>query len=272
MACSIVPAMTTHELGVLGCGPMGGAIVHGAITSGALQRCDVLAVDRDADARSAMAALGCVVSDDIRDLESCPRLLLAVRPQDFADIGAALQADKDRLAISVMAGLTSEGIAAVMGAATRVVRTMPSTAASIGKAVTAVAAGPGATQDDLDWASTLMASVGSTVIVDEAQMHAVTAVSGSGPAWVYLLAEAVQAQGAALGLSDDQLKLLVPSMVSGAAALLEADGRDPAALREAVTTPGGTTEAGLAAMREAGFIEAVHAGVRAACARGKALS
>lgn len=262
---------TISRLGVLGCGPMGTAIIEGALAGSVLPAASVLAVDRDTDRRAAMAALGCAVADDASALAACDTLLLAVRPQDFVGIGAAMAGDQPRLAVSVMAGLGSGAIAAALGLGTRVVRSMPNTAASIGKAVVAVAPGPDATDQDLAAAVSLMQGVGRVVQVDESQMHAVTAVSGSGPAWVYLLAEAVEAQALELGLLQDQVDVLLPGMLSGAAALLDADGRSPGALREAVTTPGGTTEAGLAAMQAAGFVEAVRAGVAAAHARGEAL-
>lgn len=251
---------------------MGTAIIEGALRSGLLQASQVTAVDRDQSRCDCMDALGCHTATDASALANCTTVLLAVRPQDFGAIGDALCSTQDRLAVSVMAGLASKTIATALGPNTRVVRTMPNTAASIGKAVTGIAAGPGATESDLAVATALLESVGCTVAVDEDQMHAVTAVSGSGPAYVYLLAEAIEAEASALGLRDDQINVLIRGMVLGAATLFDGDDRTPAQLRAAVTTPGGTTEAGLAAMIDAGFVEAVRAGVQAACMRGEALA
>lgn len=251
---------------------MGTAIIEGALRSGLLQASQVTAVDRDQSRCDAMAALGCHTATDAAALSSCTTVLLAVRPQDFGALGDALCSTQDRLAVSVMAGLASQTIATAMGPNTRVVRTMPNTAASIGKAVTGIAPGPGATDADFAVATALLESVGRTVAVDEDQMHAVTAVSGSGPAYVYLLAEAIEAEARAMGLRDDQINELLRGMLLGAATLFDSDGRAPATLRAAVTTPGGTTEAGLVAMRDAGFVEAVRAGVRAACRRGEQLA
>ena len=152
------------------------------------------------------------------------------------------------------------------------VRTMPNTAASIGEAVVGIAAGANASEADVSQACALLSGVGRTVDVLESQMHAVTAVSGSGPAYVYLLAEAIEAEAVELGLDQSQINILLRGMMLGASMLFDADERSPAALREAVTTPGGTTEAGIQAMRDAGFVESVRAGVRAACQRGEHLS
>jgi pyrroline-5-carboxylate reductase len=261
-----------RTFGVLGAGAMGRAIVEGVLRTTSLKAEDILVVDHDPERRQAMAALGCVVAESSSAMLDATCLLLAVRPQDFAAAAAQLRSDKCRLAVSVMAGLSADAIAAALGPSTRVVRTMPNTAASIGEAVIGMAAGPGATEDDLAIAERLLQGVGTIVQVDEAQMHAVTAVSGSGPAYVYLLAEAIEAEARALGLSAEQADVLVRSMVKGAALLQGGDDRSPGELRQAVTTPGGTTEAGLEAMQAGGFVEAVRAGVRAACRRGEALA
>jgi len=260
------------QLGVLGAGPMGSAIIRGALGSGLVAAADVLVVDHDDSARDAMAALGCSVGADAAVLADHPMVLLAVRPQDFADAVQSLHGDTLRLAISVMAGLNTVSIAASMGSGTRVVRTMPNTAASIGEAVVGICPGIDATAADVSQARALLSGVGRTVDVEESQMHAVTAVSGSGPAYVYLLAEAIEAEALELGLDQVQINALLRGMLLGATMLFDADERGPAALREAVTTPGGTTQAGLEAMRAAGFVDAVRAGVRAACERGQHLS
>ena len=260
-----------RSVAVLGAGPMGTAIIEGVLRTSLLDAGDVLVVDHQPQRLQAMAALGCTVAESVSAMVDAPCMLLALRPQDFHTAAQQLHADTPRLAVSVMAGLSADAIGAALGPATRVVRTMPNTAASISKAVVGMAPGPGATDDDVSIAVQLLQGVGRIVHVDESQMHAVTAVSGSGPAYVYLLAEAIEAEAKALGLTAPQADVLVRSMVNGAALLYDSDSRSPGALREAVTTPGGTTEAGLEAMQAEGFVDAVRAGVRAACRRGEAL-
>jgi pyrroline-5-carboxylate reductase len=263
---------TIEQLGVLGAGPMGSAIIRGALASELVQPSKVIVVDHDQGARDAMASLGCTVASDASALASHPCVLLAVRPQDFAQAANTMQSDQPRLVVSVMAGLGTSAIAAALGAQTRVVRTMPNTAASIGEAVVGIVAGETATPADTAQACALLSGVGRTLDVRESQMHAVTAVSGSGPAYVYLMAEAIESQALELGLDQRQVNTLLRGMLRGASMLFDGDDRSPATLREAVTTPGGTTEAGLQAMRASGFVEAVRAGVRAACERGEQLS
>jgi pyrroline-5-carboxylate reductase len=260
------------EIGFLGAGHMGRAILEGGLDAGLWCPPAVLVVDRDADRRGEAASFGCSVAEDGRTLCDVPVIVACVRPQDFPDAAHTLRSATPRLVVSVMAGVESTVIADWCGEGSRVVRAMPNAPAAIGRGMTAIAKGSGATADDVRYAKRLFAGVGRTADVDEAQMSAVTAVSGSGPAWVYLLAEAIRSEAIALGLSEETSDTLIRGMVEGAAAMLAGSELSPSALREAVTTPGGTTEAGLAAMRADGFVEAVRAGVAAAARRGEELA
>ncbi len=260
------------DIGFLGVGHMGMAVLKGVLAARLVPADTVLAVDHRAAHRDHAAALGCRVSAEAADLRDLPVVMLCTRPQDFAAAAQALRGDADRLAISVMAGVESAQIGELCGPGTRVVRAMPNAPAAIGAGMTAVAAGRGAGPEDVALATRLFSGVGRVVEVPEPAMHAVTAVSGSGPAWFYLLAEAIREEGLTLGLDPGVVDTLIRGTIDGAAAMMRADARTPAELRAAVTTPGGTTEAGLAAMQEAGFIEAARAGVRAACRRGETLA
>ena len=200
--------------------------------------------------------------------------MLAVKPQVFPEVAPALGPAADgqrRLAISVMAGLRANRIADALGAGTAVVRTMPNTPAAIRLGITAMAPGPDATTDDLAWTRRVFESVGSVVEIDESHFHAVTATSGSGPAWVFRLAEAWIAAGVAEGLPEETARRLVVETLHGAANLLQVGDRSPNALREAVTSKGGTTAAGLAALNEHDFDAVIAAAITAATARGREL-
>ncbi len=260
------------DIGFLGMGHMGMAILEGAVASEVVRPEAVIAVDHHEARRDQAEAMGCRSASDAAKLRDAPVLILCTRPQDFPVAAQEIHSDIDRLAVSVMAGVDSARIADACGTGTRVVRAMPNAPAAIGAGMTAIAIGRGATTEDMSLARRLFSGVGRVVDVPEASMHAVTAVSGSGPAWYYLLAEAIREEGMALGLNPEVLNTLICGTIEGAAAMLVADGRSPADLRAAVTTPGGTTEAGLASMREAGFVEAVRLGVRAACQRGEILA
>lgn len=148
---------------------------------------------------------------------------------------------------------------------------MPNTPAAIRLGVTTIAPGPAATDDDLAWVRRLFAAVGTVVELDESHFHAVTAVSGSGPAWIFRKAEAWITAAIAEGLPPDVASRLVIDTIFGAASLLRAGDRSPSELRAAVTSRGGTTAAGLAALDDAGFDDAVRAAIAAATARGREL-
>ncbi|MDP7028970.1 MAG: pyrroline-5-carboxylate reductase [Phycisphaerales bacterium] len=260
------------DMGFLGVGHMGMAVLEGVLASGMVDAKAVLAVDHEARRRERASTLGCQVSADAADVRGLPMIVLCTRPQSFAEAAEELRSDGDRLLVSVMAGVESARIAAACGLGSRVVRAMPNAPAAVGKGMTAIAAGAGARAGDLDRAAELFSGVGRVVEVAESSMHAVTAVSGSGPAWFYLLAEAIREEGMALGLEASVAEALIRGTMEGAAAMMGGDSRSPAELRDAVTTPGGTTEAGLEAMRANGLVNAVRAGVQAACRRSEALS
>lgn len=259
-------------IGFLGAGHMGRAILEGGIRGGALDPAHVIVAEQDEPRRAAASGLGCAVSENARSLADASTIVLCVRPQDFAVAAEAVRGQRPRLLVSVMAGIESGAIAHACGAGSRVVRAMPNAPAAIGQGMTALSRGEGATSSDVAWAARLFQGVGQVCEVPESAMWAVTAVSGSGPAWFYLLAEAILEEAAALGLDQRTSESLVAGTMTGAAAMLAAKGATPAEMREAVTTPGGTTEAGLAAMRSAGLVEAARAGVHAAFRRGEELA
>ncbi len=195
--------------------------------------------------------------------------VLAVKPQMAAGVFEALDNSlpKACVVLSIMAGITIGRLEASLGGR-RVVRAMPNTPAAIGRGMTVACAGPELADDDHALCERLLAAVGEVAWVDdEALMDSVTAVSGSGPAYVFLLAEILEQAGVEQGIPPELARLLARRTVSGAGALLEASDADAAALRQAVTSPGGTTEQALAVLMEAG---AWPAAVRRAVAAGKA--
>ena len=261
------------DLAVIGLGNMGGAILAAALDTGVLRADRIGVVDTDPGRVATFSNLGCRAID-LASAGRVPRLLLAVKPQVFPQVASEFGPVADggrRLAISVMAGLRASRIADALGAGTAVVRTMPNTPAAIRLGITTMAPGPGATPEDLDWTRRVFESVGSVVELDESHFHAVTATSGSGPAWVFRLAEAWIAAAVGEGLPEETARRLVIDTMHGAANLLHVGDRSPSELREAVTSKGGTTAAGLAALSEHDFDAAVGAAIGAATARGREL-
>ena len=202
--------------------------------------------------------------------------LVAVKPQMMGAALPALQAlgGGGTLVLSVAAGTPIAAFEAVLGAATPVVRAMPNTPAAIGKGITALIGNSCVDAAGLALAEALLAAVGQTVrLSDEAEMDAVTAVSGSGPAYVFHLIEALTAAGTAEGLPETLALRLATATVAGAGALAEAAEESPAELRVNVTSPGGTTAAALAVLmdEEAGLPPLMRRAVAAAAARSREL-
>ncbi len=190
-------------------------------------------------------------------------LLVAVKPHDVPD---ALDVVSDALptgcvVVSVAAGVTTASLEEALPVGQPVVRAMPNTPALVGAGVTAICAGQHTTDDHLAVAEALLSAVGSVVRVPEAQMDAVAAVSGSGPAYVYLVAEAMIEGGVRVGLPRELATALTRQTIAGAARLWDETGDHPAVLRERVTSPGGTTAAALHALESGGlraaFLDAV---------------
>ncbi|PTE13886.1 pyrroline-5-carboxylate reductase, partial [Phaeovulum veldkampii] len=180
----------------------------------------------------------------------------------------------DTLFITVAAGTTIATYERILGAATPVVRAMPNTPAAIGKGITAICGNAAAGAGDLDTAEGLLAVLGQVVRLEgEHQMDAVTALSGSGPGYVFHLIEALAAAGQAEGLPADMAMTLAKATVAGAGALAEVADEPPAKLRENVTSPGGTTQAGLKVLMDpdTGFAPLLRRAVKAAADRGREL-
>jgi pyrroline-5-carboxylate reductase len=254
----------TARLWLLGCGNMGGAL---------LARWDGLVDPHIIDPSPRLALPGVPVTASAPDGPGPDVLVLAVKPQLFAGAAAGLAARlrPDTLVISIMAGVTCMTLANVFPGRP-LVRTMPNTPARLGRGVTALW-GAGATGAQRAQAEALMAAAGATVWLDhEDQFDAVTAVSGSGPAYLFAFIEALTAAAEAEGLASDLAATLARATVTGAAALADEPGADPAALRVAVTSPAGTTAAGLGVLTGEDALGALlRATVAAATARSREL-
>lgn len=256
--------MTTHRLAIVGGGNMGAALLGGLVAAG-WAPADELAVVEVVDARRRELAAqfpGVTVS---AVAGPCEAAVLAVKPADTPAAASAAAAAGARRVLSIAAGVSTATLHQAAGDGVAVVRAMPNTPALVGQGAAAIAAGPGATDDDLTWAEGVLGAVGTVVRVPEDHLDAVTGLAGSGPAYVFLVAEALTDAGVLAGLTRPVAEALVTQLLVGSAALL-ADRGDPAALRAMVTSPGGTTAAGLRVLEEMGarsaFIEAVMAATR----------
>jgi len=235
------------RLAILGGGFMGGALAEGLIDSG-WRAADILVAEKIDDRRRHLEQhLEVATTADAAEAsERAETVLFAVKPQDVENLLEELKwgFGKQRLAISICAGVRIATFERFLDQAP-VVRAMPNTPAAIGLGATAVALGTHANEDHLATAIGILEAVGKVVVVDEAQMDAVTAVSGSGPAYVFYLAETLINAALAEGLDRDQADVLVYQTLVGAARLLQQDPADPQELRARVTSPGGTTQAAI---------------------------
>ena len=257
-------------LQVIGGGRMGEALVGGLLKTGSVPAGDIRVVEPIEARRKELADLlpGVALA---ASPEQADGTVIAVKPGDVpAACRAAAAAGSGRV-LSIAAGVTLATLEAELAPATAVVRAMPNTPALVGVGAAAIAAGTTATDDDLAWAESLLGAVGIVVRVKEPLLDAVTGLSGSGPAYVFLVAEALIDAGVLAGLPRDVSSALAIQTLLGAATLL-AEGRDgPEALRAAVTSPGGTTAAGLRALEHHGVRAAFLDAVSAATERAKQL-
>ncbi len=263
------------KIGFIGAGNMAGAIIRGLVQSGAATKQQVFAADPDTARLSLLESEpGVRVSTSNADVAAWADILvLAVKPQVFdkalASIAEAI--DDQTLVVSIAAGVPTARIEAALPSGARVIRTMPNTPALVGAGATAIAKGTAATDDDAALVESLFETVGITVNVSEELLDAVTGLSGSGPAYVFLLIEALTEAGERVGLPAQTALELSSQTVFGAARLLRTRNESPGALREQVTSPGGTTVAGLAALARGEFKRTIIEAVEAATRRSREL-
>lgn len=262
------------KLGVIGCGKMGGALIGGAIRAKAVEASEVIGYDPFPAAGEAFtAATGARVTASLTDLADCDTFLLATKPQTAAEALESLNASgvRDAMLVSIAAGLTIDWLESHSPDGFRIVRSMPNTPALVGKGASAYARSSQATDDDAAFAGKLLGSVGLAVEVPESMLDAVTGLSGSGPAYIFLAIEALTDGGVGVGLPQEEALQLAAQTVLGAASMVLETGKPPAELRNNVTSPGGTTVAGLASLEQTGFRASLISAVAAATARAAEL-
>lgn len=246
---------------------MGSAIVAGLLKAG-WRAGDVTIVEHSSERRTVLAGMFPGVSI-VEELGATENAVIAVKPGAAADVCAELAAVGARRALSIAAGVSAETLQESAGANCAVVRSMPNTPALVGEGVSAVCGSSRCTEDDVQWAESILGAVGTVVRVEERLMDAVTAVSGSGPAYLFLVAEALIAAGVNEGLSHEVADSLVRQLLVGSGRLLQQTGEDPAELRRKVTSPNGVTAAAIATLESSGLRNALEETVRSAVKRSR---
>jgi len=270
------------SLAFLGAGSMGGAILQGVVASGIRVDGGIIATNRTTQKASAFAGLEGVTSIALDEqpagntdaAASAGIVIVGVKPAMVPDllreIAPVLQ--PDAIVVSVAAGVTLATFADGLGPDARVIRAMPNTPATVGKAVTGLAAGGAASAEDLAVVRRLFELVGAAVEVPEEQIDALGTISGSGPAYVFLLIEELTKAAVGKGFDEADARLMVEQTFIGATALLDASGETPTELRRRVTSPKGTTERAIAVLQEAHLDRLFTEATDAALARSKELA
>ncbi|WP_313356691.1 pyrroline-5-carboxylate reductase [Microbacterium sp.] len=269
-------------LAFLGAGSMGGAILQGVVASGVQVDGGIVATNRTREKADALASLTGVTSIALEEnpagnteAAAAARIILvgvkpAMVPDLLREIAPALR--DDAIVVSLAAGVTLATFTEALGETAHTVRSMPNTPATVGRAVTGIAAGPAATDDDMALVRALFEKVGAVIEVPESQTDALSTVSGSGPAYVFLLIEKLAEAARGMGFSNADARLMSEQTFIGAAALLAASGEEPAELRRRVTSPKGTTERAVAVLQDARLDEVFAEATAAALARAKELA
>jgi pyrroline-5-carboxylate reductase len=260
----------------LGAGAISAAMVRGLLATGAVPATHItVSARRNTDRVQALTAdCGvCTSADKLAEVSAADIVVLAVKPHDVPralhEVRPVLTAR--HLVASVAAGITTAAIEAALAGPVPVVRAMPNTSSRVRESATALAHGRWAGDGHLALAAQLFAAIGTVTVVPERMLDAVTGLAGTGPAYIYYVAEALLTAGQELGLDEQTSRALVLQTLSGAAAMLRDTGLDPAELRRQVTSPNGTTMAGIGVLDAAGVQERFVEAVRRAAARAREL-
>ncbi|WP_284975555.1 pyrroline-5-carboxylate reductase [Arthrobacter sp. efr-133-TYG-104] len=266
----------SNRIAFLGCGSMNEAILGGLLAAGK-DPSDVVATVRRAARAEELAhrhGVMAIAGDEEPDnnqlaTKGAGMVILGVKPVGIADLAREISPAlaEDTIVVSVAAAVSIAQLEAALPEGQPVIRTMPNTPARLGRGVISVSPGTHCTPEQLDMVKTALAGVGTVVQVPEDQVDALSAISGSGPAYAFYLAEAMAAAGTELGLDPELSVMLARETVAGAGFMLAEPGADPTALRVGVTSPNGTTERAIAVFDDAGIPKIIADGARAAAAR-----
>jgi len=263
--------MSFSKVGLIGTGIIGEALIEVLLRSGLSKESLFIAEKREERRDEIVTKFGV---SKINDYSSLDAILLAVKPQDFiATLGSMSESlSSSPLIVSFAAGIKIKSIEEKLGKGSRVIRVMPNTPMVMGRGMSAISLGSFATSDDQEWVSGFLSKTGEVIVIDESIQDAVTASSGSGPAYYFAFTEAVVAAARRLGISPKDAATLASQTLIGAALMVEKSGKDLKTLRENVTSPNGTTAAALRSFADSGLEEIVYKAMKAAHDRSIELS
>ena len=263
--------MSFSKVGIVGTGIIGEALIEVLLRSG-LSKESLFIAEKRQERRDEISSKYGV--SEIKDYSSLDAILIAVKPQDFM---ATLEIISDSLSgspliVSFAAGIKIKSIEEKLGKGSRVIRVMPNTPMVMGRGMSAMSLGSAATSDDQDWVRGFLSKAGEVIVVDESLQDAVTATSGSGPAYFFAFTEAVVGAARRLGITQEDAVTLASQTLIGAALMVEKSGKELKTLRENVTSPYGTTAAALKSFADSGLEDLVYQAMKAAHDRSIELS
>ncbi len=263
-----------YQVGLIGVGVMGEALISGLVSS-RFPRAQIVFTEKRADrAREISSKYGAREVDLIELAKSSDVILLVVKPQDLEQLLVSIGADlnKNATLVSFAAGKTTDFVSKIVGSNISIIRVMPNTPTLIGLGMAAISLGKSVNTEKAEFVSEFLATCGKVISIQENLQDAVTALSGSGPAYFFAFVEEMIKSGISLGLSEDQATTLAIQTMVGSAAMLEQSGKSATTLRENVTSPNGTTAAALKVFSEANLGEIVTRAMTAARDRSQELA
>lgn len=264
--------MAEYKIGFVGAGNMGSAMMHGILAAGLCEKSEMIAsCHSEATKDRVQKNLGITVSLDNRMASSAKVVFLAVKPYQLMEVVDEIKeaVTEDTLLISVVAGKTLQQLGELFGQDVAIIRSMPNTPAMVGEAMSAICANEKVSDKQLTEAKALFESFGQVEVVSENLMDVVTGVSGSSPAFIYMVIEAMADAAVLEGMQRPAAYKFASQAVLGAAKMVLSTGQHPGALKDAVTSPGGTTIAGVAALEEHGLRSTMIEGVRTAVEKSR---
>ncbi|WP_028986386.1 pyrroline-5-carboxylate reductase [Thermicanus aegyptius] len=259
------------KIGMIGAGSMAEALIQGLVKEGKVSPRQIHVTNRSRKERLKELSdrYGIEPVTDNSVLKEMDILILAIKPKDAAEALFPIKAylHRKQLMISMMAGVSMDYLLRLVGFRLPIIRTMPNTSSAIGLSATAIAVGPHCSQENVEDAEEIFKAIGSVTWVKEEDLDAVTALSGSGPAYIYYLVEAMEQAGIEVGLSPQISRELTLKTLLGAAHMLIETGEEPSILRTKIMSPGGTTVAGIEFLNQSKFQEAVKGAVLSAWKR-----
>lgn len=263
-----------YQVGLIGVGVMGEALISGLVSARFPKAQIVFSEKRSDRAREISTKYGARAVELQSLVRESDVILLVVKPQDLGELLASIAPDlkKRALLVSFAAGKTTSFISQKVGPEISVIRVMPNTATLIGLGMAAMSIGTNVSDEQAKFVADFLATCGKVISIDESLQDAVTAVSGSGPAYFFAFVEEMIKSGISLGLSSDEASTLAIQTIIGSAAMLEQSGKNPTTLRENVTSPNGTTAAALKVFNDAEFGDIIKKAMKAARDRSQELA